>query len=243
MTQIILTDGKVLFRDNKPASSVECCRGCCCKDGKLDRSYKFQNTCESAGGVWGPCPGASICECTCVPVVFVNGVEVAPGDPGFGDQYTAVGTEDVDDTIIGSASQWRFSAITYSGCLPNVFPPTILTTVVIRVELWYRPGPGSAFQNATVDQGSLGFNAYIFEFLSSEQACFDDEPNSWPCAKSQPTFYGGPADANTAGVQQYFGFFGIGFTDAQLDEYEGLVGPYLAQPVVSLDCVFDPACE
>lgn len=249
MVVVYLNSGGILVREGKVAVSNECCCGCCCKDGEIDRSIKFQKPCEDAGGAWGPCPSADICSCQCDPSATVNGIAVAPGDPADDASYTAVGTEAVTIPLGGSNAQWRFSALSQSFCVDQrpvgggIF---YVLAVTIRVELWL--DNGTTYYNYTAGLGSAGFQAYTWEFLFQQQAGFDDTPNSWPCAKPTPSLLNvSPIGPNTSAVAAYFGSFGINFADPASDgweaEYEDAVDAYLADPVVSLDCSFTPACE
>lgn len=243
--KIILVDGEVLYRYDKAAISLDCCRGCCCKEGFIDRSFKYKGACESAGGIWAPCPPADVCSCECTAVLNVNDVEVLPGTPNDFNTFTRVGTESIQTKINGSDAQWKFAAATRTECIvpnPTVSAPVVLATVQISVQLWLGP----PFANVTgFDMG--GWAGFAFSWLF-ESACFDDEPNSWPCAKSVPYYASevegiGPDIA--ADVESFFSLQPAGFSPASpdwADEFRELVEKYLVRPEVTLDCVFHPPC-
>lgn len=240
--KIIFYDGQFLFRENKVAASADCCRGCCCKDGFIDRSFKYKNTCEAAGGTWGPCPFGNVCACDCTGVVNVNGFDVGPGTPNDFSTYTRIGTESVTTHINGGPAQWKFAAATTAGCLPNN-ETVVLSVLYISVQLWV----GDPLANVTgVDMN--GWTGFAFEYLF-DGACFDDEPNSWPCAKSIPYYTGGPigiGDDIAEDAQNYFSLLPAGFTPASEDwaeEFRDVAAKYLSPHSLTLDCTFHPACE
>lgn len=245
MLKITLVGGEVLFRQGLPASSADCCRGCCCKDGFIDRSFAFKSACESAGGVWAACPAESNnpCSCECTPSAIVNQVVVAAGDPADPEfTGTFLGGEEAT-TVLGGLGvpEWKFFAVADSLCSAGL-PPYVLR-VTLYVQLWLN---GS---NWSAAYGVFAYSAGIWEFLFNRQACFDESPNSWPCVEATAAVLNGGPDGPDAGaVAGFFGNFGINFGDpasAGWDaEYEAAAAAYFEQPTgVRLDCTWSPPCE
>lgn len=241
MPDITLVDGQVLFRENKAAASCGCACGCCCKDGAIDRSFKFKNTCEEAGGTWGPCPGVNQCACECTPAATINGVAVAPGDPGFLETTaTFVGEEAVTIPIAGSNDVvWKFWAVSRVLCTEGHY----VLVVNIFVQIWLDG------VNYAAGLGFFGCQVAIWEFIFPDPADFDDAPNSWPCPKANAAVLnGGPDGPDAAAVAVFFGTLGINFADAASAgwdaEYEAAAASYFEHPTdVAINCTWSPSCE
>lgn len=240
MPDITLANGQVLFRENKAAANCGCACGCCCKNGHIDRSLRYKNTCEEEGGTWGPCPGVNQCACECTPAATINGVAVAPGDPSSPEATaTFLGEEAVTIPIAGSQNPvWKFWAVNEAFCIFGVY----VLRVTIYVQLWLNGANWSAAF------GFFGYQAAMWEFIFPEPAKFDDAPNSWPCPKASAAVLNlGPDGPDAAAVATYFGFLMINFGDpasAGWDtEFEAAAAAYFEQPThVAINCTWSPPC-